>query len=444
MKASKSLTDSAEKAGESEEELKKPPKPLNDSFVKSVKPKDKPTKYGDFGRLYLLVSTAGSKYWKWNYRLDGKDCTYTIGEYPDVGLQKARWRRDEVARLVDQGIHPIDHDKEIRRQRKVDAAATFWGVTEQWIALKKPTWSPATLRQVETFMGRYVRDGELGSRPIKKITKADIVSLVRGVAQRSSKLKEERKADGSPVLAKNLWQWCSAVIRNAVLMGYIEFNPVYGLKPSEVVTNIPETKNNRALSPDEIRDLLKVLKEYQYGTRAVRIAIELLMLTFVRTGELRMATWGEFSLDTGFWTIPATRMKVKKTGDHLVPLSKQAIQLLRELKRINGTPLVKPKNDWLFPNARRPDDCMSATTINRSLERMGFNGKGTIGFAAHGFRGTASTQLNEQRFRHKVIEFQLAHKERNKVTGAYNKAEYLEERIQMMQQWADYIDTLKP
>lgn len=417
---------------------------LTDSVVRAAKPKDKPYKLSDTGRLYLLVTTAGSKYWKWNYRLDGKDCTYTIGEYRDVGLHKARQLRNEVAKLVDEGIHPLEHEKEIQRQRKVDAAATFWGVTEEWIALKKPTWSPATLKQVESFMGRYIRDGDLGSRPIKKITKSDIVGLVRGVAQRTSKLKEERKADGSPIIAKNLWQWCSAVIRNAVLTGYIEISPVYGLKPSEVVTNLPSTKNNRALSRDEIRDLHKALKEYQHGTRAVRIAIELLMLTFVRTGELRMATWGEFSLDTGLWTIPAARMKVKKAGDHLVPLSRQAIELLRELKKINGTPVEIPKNEWLFPNSRRPDDCMSATTINRSLERMGFNGKGTIGFAAHGFRGTASTQLNEQRFRHKAIELQLAHKEKNKVAGAYNKAEYLEERIAMMQHWADYIDTLRP
>lgn len=367
---------------------------LIDSQVKAAKAKDKPYKLSDSGRLYLLVTTAGSKYWKWNYRLDDRDCTYTVGEYPDVGLHKARELRDAAKKLVAEGIHPLDHKKEILRQRKVDAAATFWGLTEQWIALKKPSWSPATSKQVESFMGRYVRDGELGSRPIKKITKADIVGLVRGVAQRSSTSNGERKADGSPIVAKNLWQWCSAVIRNAVLTGHIEINPVYGLKPSEVVTNIPDTKNNRALSPDEIRDLLKVLQEYRFGTRAVRIAIELLMLTFVRTGELRMATWGEFSLDAGLWTIPAARMKVKKTGDHLVPLSKQAIGLLRELKGINGTPLEKPQNDWLFPNCRRPDDCMSATTINRALERMGFNGKGTIGFAAHGFRGTASTQLS--------------------------------------------------
>ena len=421
-----------------------PRKRLYASTIDAAGPKGKPYKLTDERRLYLLVTIVGSKYWKWNYRLDGRDCTYAIGEYPEVGLYKARQLRDEAARLVADGIHPLDHKKEIQRQRKLDAAVTFWGVTEEWIALKKPQWSTATVRQVESFMGRYVRDGELGSRPIKKITKPDIVRLVRGVAQRSSKSNGERKASGSPIIAKNLWQWCSAVIRNAVLTGYLEINPVYGLKPSEVVTNIPVTKNNRALSPEELRALLKVLKEYRHGTRAVRIAIELLMLTFVRTGELRMATWDEFSLDAGLWTIPAARMKVKNAGDHLVPLSRQAIELLRELKAINGATLQKPTKDWLFPNSRRPDDCMTATTINRALERMGFNGKGTIGFAAHGFRGTASTHLNEQRFRHKVIEFQLAHKERNKVAGAYNKAEYLEERIQLMQHWADYTDTLRP
>ncbi len=157
-----------------------------------------------------------------------------------------------------------------------------------------------------------------------------------------------------------------------------------------------------------------------------------------------MATWDEFAIDDGIWTIPAARMKVKDAGDHVVPLSKPTVRLLRELKENQGHYLKKPDKDWLFPNSRRPDTCMSATTVNRALERMGLNGKDSMGFAAHGFRGTASTLLNEQGFRHKVIEFQLAHKEKNKVASAYNKAEYLEERISMMQRWADYIDKLRP
>lgn len=417
---------------------------LTDSVVRAAKPKDKPYKLSDTARLYLLVTTAGSKYWKWNYRLDDKDCTYTLGQYPDISLQKARELRDAARKIVAEGIHPADHKKELLRQRKLETATTFWGVTEEWIAFKKPLWSPYYLQQVENSMGRYVRDSDLGSRPIGKITSADIVSMVRGVAQRQTKVAGERKSGGAPTIAINLRQWCSAVFRFAIVSGKLTVNPIGEIQLKDVVTR-PRVKNNRPLKPEEIRDLLKALKEYKFGTRAVRIAIELLLLTFVRTGELRMATWDEFDLKAGLWTIPAHRMKIKDAGDHVVPLSRQVIALLRELLEMRGQHLTKPKFDWVFPNFRRSEACMSATTVNRSLERMGFNGKdSSIGFAAHGFRGTASTLLNEQGLRHKVIEFQLAHKEKNKVAGAYNKAEYLEERIAMMQHWADYIDTLRP
>lgn len=416
---------------------------LTDSAVKAAKPKDKPYKLSDTGRLYLLVTAVCSKYWKWNYRLDDKDCTYTLGEYPDVGPHKARELRDAAKKLVAEGIHPLAYKKDVLRQRRLEGATTFWGVTEEWIAFRKPVWSPYYLTQVENFMGRYVRDGELGSLPIGKVTSVEIVKLVRGVAQRSSKAEGERKAAGAPTIAINLRQWCSAVFRFAIASGILVVNPIGEIQLKELVTR-PKVKNNRPLKPDEIRNLLTALDQYKRGTSAVRIATELLLLTFVRTGELRMATWDEFSLEEGVWTIPAARMKVKDAGDHVVPLARQSVALLKALKENRGQCLKKPEPDWLFPNIRRSNTCMSATTVNRALERMGFNGKNSIGFAAHGFRGTASTLLNEKGFRYKVIEFQLAHKEKNKVAGAYNKAEYLEERIAMMQHWADYVDTLRP
>jgi integrase len=415
---------------------------LTDSVVKAAKARDKPYKLSDSGRLYLLVTTAGAKYWKWNYRLDDKDSTYTLGEYPDVGLHKARELRDAAKKLVAEGIHPLDHKKEVLRKRKLETATTLWGITEEWIAFRKPAWSPYYATQVETYMGRYVRDGEIGSRPIRKVTSSDIVTLVRSIATRAKKGDAERKGSGAPTIAINIRQWCSAVFRFAIVSGKLDVDPTASIQLKDVVTR-PKVKNNKALKPDEIRTLLSAVSQYR-GGRSVCIAIELLLLTFVRTGELRKATWDEFSLDTSIWTIPAARMKVKDAGDHVVPLSKQVVLLLRELKENQGHYLRKPTQDWLFPNTRRPDDCMSATTVNRALERMGLNGKDSMGFAAHGFRGTASTLLNEQGFRHKVIEFQLAHKEKNKVASAYNKAEYLEERISMMQRWSDYIDTLRP
>jgi integrase len=202
----------------------------------------------------------------------------------------------------------------------------------------------------------------------------------------------------------------------------------------------PKVKNNRALKPSELKELILVLSGFT-GHRTTAIAIELLMLTFVRTVELRAATWDEFDFDKSLWCIPASRMKMKHAGDHLVPLSNQAVALLKELKDITGTQKTEPR--LIFPNLRRESACMTATTINRALERMGFNGKGSIGFSAHGFRGTASTLLNEQGFESKVIEVQLAHIKRDAVEGIYNKAIYLPKRIVMMQHWSDYLQGLK-
>lgn len=415
-------------------------KVLTDSAIKAAKPKEKSYKLSDMGRLYVLVSVAGSKHWKWNYRLDGKDSTYTLGEYPTVGLAKAREMRDAARKLVDLGIHPLQHKKEIQSQRKKDAATTFWRISEEWMALRKPGWSPYYAQQVSSVMGRYVRDADIGQRPIRKVTPADIFELVSGLARRTSRQGLERKDSGAPTLAINLRLWCSAVFRHAIVTGKAESNPVAALKAGDVVVRAP-VKNNLALKPCEVSTFLKALGSYR-GLATTRIATELLLLLFVRTGELRMATWGEFDLHGAVWTVPAQRMKIKNAGDHVVPLSRQTLLLLNELKEVGAYP-KDASNMWLFPNSRRPESCMSATTINRALEYMGLNGKGSIGFSAHGFRGTASTLLHEKGFRPEVIEAQLAHRERSSVKAAYNKALYLADRALMMQEWADYIDTLR-
>lgn len=415
-------------------------KTLTDSVVKAAKPKDKPYKLSDTHRLYLLVSTAGGKSWKWNYRLEGKDCTYTIGAYPLVSLAEAREKRFALAKLVQQGVHPAEHEEEQRRKAKAEKAATFWLVAEEWLALNKINWSPDYLKQAETYLERYAGpQTEFGQRPIRQITAPEITHLVSSVATRSACIGPERKATGAPTLAILLRQWCSAVFRRAIATGKADRNPVADLKTGDVIVR-PKVKNNRALKPSELKELIAALGGFT-GHRTTAIAIELLMLTFVRTVELRAATWDEFDFDNSLWCIPASRMKMKHAGDHLVPLSVQAAALLQELKSISGTSKAEPR--WLFPNLRRESVCMTATTINRALERMGFNGKGSIGFSAHGFRGTASTLLNEQGFESRVIEAQLAHVKKDAVEGIYNKAIYLPKRIAMMQHWADYLESLK-
>lgn len=412
---------------------------LTDSVVKAAKPKDKPYKLSDMNRLYLLVSTAGGKSWKWNYRLDAKDCTYTIGPYPIVSLAEAREKRIAVAKLVQQGVHPVDHEEEQRRKAKAEKAAIFWLVADEWITLNKINWSPGYLKQVETYLERYAGpQTEFGRRPIRQITAPEITYLVTSVANRTACTGKERKTTGAPTLAINLRLWCSAIFRRAIATGKADRNPVTDLKTSDVIVR-PKVKNNRALKPSELKELILVLSGFT-GHRSTAIAIELLMLSFVRTVELRAATWDEFDFDKSMWCIPASRMKMS-AGDHLVPLSNQAVALLKELKGITGTQKTEPR--WIFPNLRRESACMTATTINRALERMGFNGKGSIGFSAHGFRGTASTLLNEQGFESKVIEVQLAHIKKDAVEGIYNKAIYLPKRIAMMQHWSDYLQGLK-
>jgi integrase len=414
-------------------------KQLTHSAIVAAKPGPKPYKLSDTDRLYVLVAVNGKKYWKWNYRLDGKDSTYALGSFPDIKPAEARERRMAAEKLVAQGIHPAEHEAEKVSQLKVEKATTFWGVAEEWIKIKKDGVSAYYLKQIQSGIQRYIRDTPLGSRPIKAVTTPDIYQLIASIANRTERTGQERKSTGAHTVASNLRLWCDQVFRFAIISGRAERNPVADLKASDVISK-PKTKNNLALSPAHLQKLIAALDTFT-GQRKTGIAMELLMLTFVRTGELRGATWAEFDLDNAFWTVPSGRMKIKDVGDHLVPLAPRAVQLLQELKTITGVSSKEPR--WLFPNERRDTEPMAGTTINRALERMKFNGKGTIGFSAHGFRGTASTLLHELGYPPEIIELQLAHQERNAVKAAYNKAKHVEKRRTMMCDWADYLGALR-
>ncbi len=404
-------------------------KTLTASAINAAKPKDKPYKLSDLNRLSLTVSKVGTKSWSWAYRLDGQDCTYQIGRWPKIGLAEARARRAEAERLVKAGIHPKAHDDQQVAQTMAEQATTFWGVMAEWIDINRPKWSPSYLDQVERFAGRYIRDAEIGKRPLRSLTSADIYGLTRSIGARGKTTGSERKAGGAPSIATLIKMWCSGVFRLGIASGRCDNNPAAGFKLSDVVAK-PPTKNNRPLDADELKRLLSKLKEYR-GQRTTIIAIKLLLLTFVRTIELRAATWPEFDLDNALWTIPAERMK--RRLPHVVPLSTQAVALLAELKQLTGNKV------WLFPNRRDEERYMSATTINRALEYMGFAGRDSIGFTAHGARGTASTYLHEEDFNPKHVDRQLAHVEKKRVVGTYNKAQYLKQRRVMMQEYADYI-----
>ncbi len=387
---------------------------LTDTVVKNAKPKSKPYKLADGGGLYLFVAPTGAKVWRYKYRIAGKEGTYVVGAYPEFGLAKARAEHTNSRALVDQGIHPRHHRETQKLKKVAEAGNTFRAIAREWIASNKPRWSPYYFRQVDRFMANDVFP-EVGSLPIKQVTSAHILKILKKV-----------EARGAETVALNIRQWCSAVFRYAASNLLVEADPAAALKGA--VTR-PKVKHSAPISSKEIPVLRAAIAKFG-GYRTTTIAIELLLLTFVRTVELRKAEWTEFDLDARLWRIPAERMKMK--AEHIVPLSTQVIALLTELKEWTGG------RKFLFPNYRTSGECMTGTTINRALERMGYDGR----LSAHGFRSTASTLLHEQGFATDVIERQLAHAERNKVKAAYNQAQYLPERTKLMQQWADYVYSL--
>lgn len=413
------------------------PKGLTDAAIKKGDPtKTPPYKMYDRDRVYVQVSVSGSRRWAWAYRIDGKDYTLQLGRYPDVGILDAREARAEAAKLVDKGIHPGKAKKAAILQTKATEAVTFWSVASEWIDANRKSWSATYLYQAETYLALYAGEKTaFGNRPISEITTPEVYELVTGIMTRKTLRPGERKAGGAPSIAVLVRQWCSAVFSIAIVTGRRTLsNPVTDLTASGLVKK-PKPKNNRALNKAELTELVGKVSEYG-GERVTAIAVELLMLTFVRTIELRGAKWGEFDLDKGRWDIPAERMKMKQP--HLVPLSKQAVKLLRELKEITGG----NKSGYLFPNRTHANTYMSRLAINKALGYMGFNGVGTIGFTAHGFRGTASTTLHEMGVPPEHIEAQLAHTVGG-VAGVYNKSKYLKDRVPMMQKWSDYIDELR-
>lgn len=430
---------------------------LTDAFVAELKPGPKPRKYGDYGRLYLHVSTAGSKVWKWAYRFDGKDRVYNeIGRFPAVKVEDARAKRAELEKLVEVGIDPVEYDKAqaaAAEQALVEQAKddTLWPVVVEWLAdtAKQRKWSDYYRLQAERFLTKYVKDG-LGAMPVHEIEVDHVYKLLKSVANRNGANGQigEVKADGAPHIAIRLRGHLAGVFQHAVLTKRATFNPVTAFKSGAAISK-PPTRNNVALDPPDLAVLLRRI-DAGGGSRMTRIGLLLILLTFVRTVELRKATWHEFDFENAVWHIPAGRMKMRKP--HTVPLSKQAIALLRELKNI----CPYTKSGWLFPNTKGElaravvksqgkiaDTYMSADTFNRALARLGFAGKEGLGFTCHGARGTANTLLSEMGFSDKAIDRQLAHQEKNAVRRAYDRSKHLAYRTDMMQRWADALDELR-
>lgn len=415
---------------------------LSDTDVDKAKPKAKPYRLRGGHRLYVLVSVAGTKTWLWAYRApDGKDRVYKIGKFPDVSAAAAREKRSELEKTLKTGKDPKDEaeaEQQKPKQQADPAEGTLWPVAELWLKKKKPVWSAYYYSQAVRFLERYVKDG-IGKMQAKDIEPKHIYELLSGIAEQEKIYKTSDKVKiGAPHVAIRIRHHLQGIFSLALVKGLASRNPVKDVGLTEVLGNKKlKTRSNAKLKPDQLGGLLAKLEQHG-GTEKTRIGLKLLLLTLARTGELRGASWGEFDLDGAVWVVPASRMKMRV--EHTVPLSKQAVELLRELQKYGNKGL-------LFPNAKHPTKPMDANTFNHALARLG-HGESLPWFRAHGSRGTGSTLINGmlangvRKYPRDVIEAQLAHKVRG-VEGAYNDADYLDQRVPMMQDWADYLDGLR-
>jgi integrase len=391
---------------------------LSDAKVRNAKPRAKPYKISDGEGMFLLVNNTGSKYWRLKYHFAGKEKLLALGVYPDVSLADARDRRAEARKTLAVGIDPGQKKQEAKRQTVINGDNTFEAVAREWWENRKHEWKPGSADTVITRLERHVLP-KLGSRPVSGIAAPEVLSMLRII-----------EGSGALDTARRVMQTCGKIFMYAIATGRAERNPVPDLRGA-LKTPITKhrTKHRAYLKATELPELLKKLNNYD-GEPQTKLAIKFLLLTFVRTGELRGATWKEINFDKREWRISAERMKM---GDpHIVPLAKQAVAVLRELHKLTG------QWEHVFPNQHKPSGCMSENTILYALYRMGYHSRAT----GHGFRSTASTILNEHGFMPDVIERQLAHCERNQVRAAYNHAEYLPARRKMMQWWGDYLDAV--
>lgn len=390
--------------------------PLTDVKIRQSRATDKALKLTDSNGLYLEVRPNGSKLWRYRYRIAGKENLFAIGEYPAISLQEARRVRDDARELVKQGIHPSHARQSTLANQLTQNTNTFESIAREWLDRKKEQWTPYYLKQATNCLERNAFP-KIGRLPIRNVTAAHLLEILQTMEKR-----------GAETYALQLRQWCSSVFRHAVVTLRADGDPAGALKGA---IQRPKINHSKPMTAAQIGDFKARLDTYG-GNLTTVIAMRLMLYTFVRTVELRKAPWEEFDLGSALWKIPAERMKMRRP--HVVPLARQAVALLTDLKRVTGA------GTWLFPNFRRPDDVMSATTINRALEHMGY---ATGLWTGHDFRATASTRLHEMGFRPDVIELQLAHVETNKTKAAYNHAEYMAERRNMMQAWADWIDDIE-
>ncbi len=395
---------------------------LTTKQIENAKPKDKPYKLADGGGLCLLVAPSGARLWRWRYRFAGKEKMMAFGEFPVVSLKEARELHFAARHKLAEGSDPMAERKAEAESRQREAEAvqrqaesSFENIARKWWEW----WSAGkSARHADYVLRRLEADvfPAFGHKFVDAVTAADIRTLMIAIESR-----------GARDVAKRAHETTGQIFRYAIAHGFASRNPATDFKPSDILAE-GSSENFARVDAKDLPLLLNRMEGYE-GDALTRLAMRLLAYTFVRTSELIEAEWPEFDLDNSRWDIPAERMKMDTP--HIVPLSRQAVEVLRALRLLTGN------GRFVFPGATDKKRPMSNNTILFALYRLGYKGRMT----GHGFRGLASTILHENEFADEHIELQLAHQKRNKVAAAYNHAKYLSQRAAMMQWWADYLDT---
>ena len=404
--------------------------PLTDTAVRQAKAADKEYSLTDGSGLSLFVATNGTKSWHFRFSWHGKQPRMSLGTYPEISLKEAREKRGQARTLVAKGIDPRSIRREEKRAASSSAVKTFEVVANEWYDFKLPRWAKAkkgAAVQAQLYLDKDLLPS-LGRIPIADVKRADVLACLRVIERR-----------GALNVARKCRTWLNEIFRYGIASDYLEVNPAADL--DIIAMKEPPEKHNPMLRQGELKEFLQALegadiKDY------TKSAIRILLLTGVRTGELRQATWSQFDLDAALWTIPAEGVKqLKKVirakgGDkvppYLVPLSRQAVEEVRKVHQMTG------RYKLLIAGRSDPSKPISDGTVNMALRRMGYEGRLT----GHGIRATISTALNEMDYNEDWIEAQLSHASSSKVRKTYNHAEYVEQRRVMMQEWADYLDGL--
>ncbi|EHL2800259.1 tyrosine-type recombinase/integrase [Salmonella enterica] len=388
---------------------------LNARQVETAKPKDKPYKLADGGGMYLEVFPNGTKSWRMKYRIAGKEKRVVFGVYPTITLADARSKRDDAKKLLVNGVDPSAFKKESKLAQIEEVKNTFQQIALEWHNMKVKKWSAGYASDILEAFNKDVFPF-IGQRPVADIKPLELLNVLKKMEER-----------GATEKAKKVRQRCGEVFRYAIVTGRAEYNPAPDLTSA---MQGHESKHYPFLTIEELPAFFKALAGYS-GSELVVLAARLMIITGVRTGELRGALWSEIYTDKGLWEISAERMKMRRP--HIVPLSVQALEIIEKIRAMTGN------FNLMFPGRNDPSKTMSEASINQVFKRIGYTGRVT----GHGFRHTMSTVLHEQGYNTAWIETQLAHLDKNAIRGTYNHAQYLDGRREMLQWYADYMDSLE-